>query len=102
MLGRWRGSVSAPNRHEMDSKFENDKLKSLKCSCKEQTCEEHYTYGTGISAGCAKPECNVISYEICDSWKKKVKNSIKYKYILFILNLILMNFYSNINQILIK
>jgi len=74
LLGRWRGSIDAPNKHEMDLKYENDKMESFKCTCKEQTCAEHYTYGNDWTphGGCPMPQCGVVSYDICDSWKKKV------------------------------
>jgi len=75
MLGKWRGMLSAPNRHEMDAKYERNKMESLKCSCERRTCAEHYSYGNGIRSGCPAPMCDVITYEMVDAWKKKVNAS---------------------------
>ena len=74
MIGVWRGQLDRPNIHELDLKYENDKMESFKCTCEEQTCAEHYTYGNSwnMNGNCPMPECGLVSYDICDSWKKKV------------------------------
>ena len=71
-LSKWRGSANLPNRHEMEQPRENDKMSSFKCTCSDESCDSYYSFGKGVSPGCPKPECDVVTYSICDSWKKKV------------------------------
>merc|ERR1711972_887406 len=60
-LGRWSGQLDAVNSHEMDPEYENDKMKSFKCSCDEnQTCKSKYTYGSAPVPGCLAPECDIV------------------------------------------
>ena len=64
------------NKHEMDAAYENDRMSSYKCTCKEMTCEDHFTYNGALShhvgAGCSLPTCDEVVVDACDSWKKKV------------------------------
>ena len=60
----------------MDAAYENDRMSSYKCTCKEMTCEDHFTYNGALShhvgAGCSLPTCDEVVVDACDSWKKKV------------------------------
>ena len=60
----------------MDAAYENDRMSSYKCTCKQMTCEDHFTYNGALShhigAGCSLPTCDEVVVDACDSWKKKV------------------------------
>ena len=71
-MREWRGSATLPNRHEMKQRGGNDKIKSFKCSCSDQSCGNYYSFGKGITPGCPAPQCDVATYTISDSWRKRV------------------------------
>lgn len=64
--------------HNMDATHEDNKIESLKCSCDERTCVDDYTYGGSVKKGCPAPTCGIISYDICDKWKKKQNSKWQY------------------------
>lgn len=70
-LSEWRGSATLPNRHEMKQQGGNDKIKSFKCTCSNQSCDSYYSFGKGITPGCPAPQCDVATYTISDSWRKR-------------------------------
>merc|ERR1712050_270466 len=84
-LGRWSGQLDAVNSHEMDPEYENDKMKSFKCSCDEnQTCKSKYSYGSALVPGCLAPECDIVDFKVNDAWKKKEGKKFRYGFALTI------------------
>ena len=71
-MTEWRGSATLPNRHEMKQQRGNDKMQSFKCTCSNKSCDSFYSFGKGISPGCPTPLCDVATYTISDSWRKRV------------------------------
>ena len=71
-IGAWRGSKNLQNAHEMVDGKENNKISSYKCNCSDQSCESYYMYGKDLPSGCPLPQCDVITYAVTDSWRKKV------------------------------
>ena len=74
LIGAWRGAAILPNGHEMIERKENNKMNSYKCTCSRPmaSCESHYTYGKKVPKGCPKPACDVATYSLTDSWRRKV------------------------------
>ena len=72
LIGKWKGSVIRNQDHEMNEKLESRKISSFKCSCEEQTCEDQFSLDKGVPNGCAKPRCDVATFDIVDEWKDMV------------------------------
>ena len=72
LIGSWRGSQNLQNGHEMLEGKENDKISSYTCSCSEESCDSYYMFGKDVPKGCQSPKCDVVTYSLTDSWRKKV------------------------------
>ena len=73
-LGSWGGAANLQNGHEMIDGKENNKINSYKCTCSRpmESCESHYAYGKDVPKGCPSPKCDVATYSLTDSWRRKV------------------------------
>ena len=73
-LQTWIAKNNVTLEKDLLSKYEDNKMKSFKCSCAPQTCEGLYTYGNGYKfpKGCRLPSCGVATTDMCDSWRKLV------------------------------
>lgn len=73
LLGTWTAGEDVL-KHDLLKNHENNKAKSLKCSCTPQTCEGKYVAGLGkpMPDTCSMPSCSSVAVDTCDAWRKMV------------------------------
>ena len=71
-IASWRGAINLANGHEMLAGKEDNRINNYKCTCSDESCESYYMYGKDVPKGCQIPQCDVVTYSVTDSWRRKV------------------------------